>query len=126
MWAIRTSRGTFPCCPPAWTMTGSSFIRPLRTNRFCWARSPVGTFYAATEFLERYARVVWVWPGEYGTVIPKASRFAATVHKQRSEPAFLSREYSGMDGTVGIATKIGHTGPTCLRAHRSGDDTAAS
>ena len=63
-------------------------------------RSPVGTFYAATEFLERYAGVLWVWPGENGTVIPTASRFAATVHDQRSEPAFLSRAYFGMDGNM--------------------------
>ena len=57
---------------------------------------PVSTFYAATEFLERYAGILWVWPGEHGTVIPKTDRFEATVRQQRSEPAFLSRHYHGV------------------------------
>ncbi|MEW6356035.1 MAG: DUF4838 domain-containing protein [Planctomycetota bacterium] len=57
---------------------------------------PVSTFYAAAEFLERYAGALWVWPGEYGTVTPKTDRFEATVREQVSEPAFAARQYSGM------------------------------
>ena len=57
---------------------------------------PVSTFYAATEFLERYAGVLWVWPGENGTVVPKTERLEATVRRQVSEPAFRARKFSGI------------------------------
>ncbi|MDD5707283.1 MAG: DUF4838 domain-containing protein [Kiritimatiellae bacterium] len=59
----------------------------------------VGTLYAATEFLERYAGILWVWPGENGTVIPQTKRLEATVRHQVSAPAFLAREFtdSGVD-----------------------------
>ncbi|MCK5803813.1 MAG: DUF4838 domain-containing protein, partial [Lentisphaeria bacterium] len=56
----------------------------------------MSTFYAATEFLERYAGVLWVWPGEHGTVIPKMDRLTATVREQLSEPAFRARKFSGI------------------------------
>ena len=55
----------------------------------------VSTFYAAAEFLERCAGVLWVWPGEHGTVVPKAVRLEAAVRPQVSEPAFAARQYSG-------------------------------
>ena len=56
----------------------------------------VSTFYAATEFLERYAGVLWVWPGDHGTVVPKVSRLEAVVRAQTSEPAFRARKFSGI------------------------------
>ncbi|MBT5606912.1 MAG: DUF4838 domain-containing protein [Lentisphaerae bacterium] len=58
----------------------------------------VSTYYAVTEFLERYAGMLWVWPGELGTVVPKASRLEVTVRDQISEPAFGARRFSGMGG----------------------------
>jgi hypothetical protein len=59
----------------------------------------VSTFYAVTEFLERYAGVLWVWPGENGTVVPETPRLAVTVARQISEPAFRARRFSGMKNT---------------------------
>lgn len=59
----------------------------------------VSTFYAVTEFLERYAGMLWVWPAEHGTVTPSMSRLEAAVRRQVSEPAFRARKFSGMKGT---------------------------
>jgi len=59
------------------------------------ARS-VSTFYAVTEFLERYAGVLWVWPGEHGTVLPKTETLSVELRDQVSAPAFRARRFSGM------------------------------
>ena len=59
-------------------------------------KSPSGTFYAVCEFLERYAGVLWVWPGETGTVMPKARALAPDVKRQVSVPAFGMRRLSGV------------------------------
>ena len=56
----------------------------------------VSTYYAVTEFLERYAGMLWVWPGEGGTVLPKRKNLTATVRRQVSEPAFRARKFSGI------------------------------
>ena len=56
----------------------------------------LSTFYAVTEFLEEYAGVLWVWPGETGTVIPRISRLEATVQTHVSQPVFFARGFGGM------------------------------
>ena len=53
---------------------------------------PLGTLFGVMEFLERYAGVMWVWPGEYGTVVPKRKRFTADIRDQKEEPAFRIRQ----------------------------------
>ena len=59
----------------------------------------VSTFYAATEFLERYAGALWVWPGPHGAVIPQAARLEVEVRDQVCWPAFRARRFSGMKRT---------------------------
>lgn len=71
---------------------------------------PVSTFYAATEFLERYAGALWVWPGEHGTVLPKTDRLEVTVRRQVSEPAFRSRKFSGIRNAKMAYYRIHQTG----------------
>ena len=53
---------------------------------------PLGTLFGVMEFLERYAGVMWVWPGKYGTVIPKRKSFTADIQDQKEEPAFRIRQ----------------------------------
>ena len=76
----------------------------------------VSTFYAATELLERYAGVLWVWPGPHGTVTPKAGRLEATVRHQVSEPAFRARKFSGIR-----RAKMAH-----YRIHLTGRETRSN
>ena len=52
----------------------------------------LGTLFGVMEFLERYAGVMWVWPGKYGTVMPRKKEFKASVVPQREEPAFRVRQ----------------------------------
>ena len=61
--------------------------------------SPLGTLFGVMEFLERYAGVLWVWPGKYGTVIPRKESFSAVVKYQREEPAFRIRQL-GVDPSM--------------------------
>ncbi|MBR7139518.1 MAG: DUF4838 domain-containing protein [Lentisphaeria bacterium] len=61
--------------------------------------SPLGTLFGVMEFLERYAGVMWVWPGKYGTVIPRKESFSAVVKYQREEPAFRIRQL-GVDPSM--------------------------
>ena len=72
-------------------------IEPVDAQRLVLlgARS-VSTYYAATELLERYAGILWVWPGEGGTVLPKRKNLTVTVRRQVSEPAFRARKFSGI------------------------------
>jgi hypothetical protein len=86
--------------PPTGLDQDGFVIHPVSSDQLVLLGGrPTSTFYAATEFLERYAGVLWVWPGKNGTVIPKADRFEATVQRQVSEPAFASRIFSGIEDT---------------------------
>ena len=70
----------------------------------------VSTFYAATEFLERYAGALWVWPGNHGTVVPNVERLDITVRQQISEPAFRARKFSGIRRAKMAHYRIHQTG----------------
>ena len=54
--------------------------------------SPLGTLFGVMEFLERYAGMMWVWPGKYGTVIHRMKGFTAAVQTQQENPAFRIRQ----------------------------------
>jgi hypothetical protein len=69
-------------------------------------KRPLSTFYAAVDFLERYAGVLWVWPNDNGIVIPETGKFTASVTKQVSEPVFKSRRFSGIEEGQGKYWKI--------------------
>lgn len=61
--------------------------------------SPLGTLFGVMEFLERYAGMMWVWPGKYGTVIHRMKGFTAAVQTQQENPAFRIRQM-GVDASM--------------------------
>ena len=75
-------------------------ISPVDSKNLVIAgKSSLGTLFGVMEFLERYAGVMWVWPGKYGTVMPPKKSFAADVKFQREEPAFRIRQM-GVDASM--------------------------
>ena len=55
------------------------------------------TYYAVADFLQRFARVFWLFPGELGTVIPRGNSFEvldAELHLQ--EPDYRGRVFAGL------------------------------
>ena len=57
-----------------------------------------GTEFGVCEFLERYVGVRWVMPGPDGTHVPAQRTIAAPAEAVRSQPAFFSRQFSGLRG----------------------------
>jgi len=51
-----------------------------------------GTSFAVYEFLERFAGVRWLWPGDLGEVVPRRTTLAAEEVSYTKEPAFLWRD----------------------------------
>ncbi len=58
-----------------------------------------GTEFGVYEFLERYIGVRWLFPGPAGEYVPSVSTIRIPRHTVRQEPAFFSREFSGLRGT---------------------------
>ena len=82
---------------PAAADDDSFIVLPLEGGSLALAgKSPSGTFYAACDFLERYAGVMWVWPGETGTVMPEMRSLRPDVHERIEVPAFGMRRLSGV------------------------------
>ena len=79
---------------------------------------PLGTLFGVMEFLERYADVMWVWPGKYGTVIPKRKSFAADVRDLKEEPAFRIRQL-GVDPGMAHFFRLAVRGTSDERAQYS-------
>lgn len=63
--------------------------------------SPLGLEFAATEFLERYVGVRWLFPGALGEHVPQRDSLTISTNEVREQPAYLSRTMSGFgrDGT---------------------------
>ncbi|MCI5179902.1 MAG: DUF4838 domain-containing protein [Candidatus Electrothrix sp. AW3_4] len=57
-----------------------------------------GTEFGVYEFLERYIGVRWLFPGPAGEYVPLASTIEVPKHTVRQEPAFFSRQFSGLIG----------------------------
>lgn len=72
---------------------------PDSRNLIIAGGGPLGTLFGVMEFLERYADCMWVWPGRYGTVMPRKKEFTAHVTRQREEPAFRIRQL-GVDASM--------------------------
>lgn len=53
---------------------------------------PDGTFFAVDAFLEQYAGVRWLWPGELGEVIPRRPTLRVPETTQRHVPAYVWRD----------------------------------
>ena len=58
------------------------------------------TLFGVYEFLHRYAGVRSYFPGELGTVIPKAAAVSVPDGKVRVKPSYVVRRYGPKDGTV--------------------------
>lgn len=58
------------------------------------------TLFGVYGFLERHARARMYFPGELGTIIPKARRIAVPRGRIDDAPAFSVRRYGGADGAV--------------------------
>ena len=59
-----------------------------------------GTEYGVCEFLERYVGVRWLLPGPDGTDIPSHETLSVEPVAVRQAPAFFSRLFSGLRGSV--------------------------
>ena len=55
-----------------------------------------GTEFGVCEFLERYVGVRWLMPGENGEDVPRRESLRVPVEEVRREPAFFSRQFSGL------------------------------
>jgi len=85
-----------PVMPPDLDADGFAIFPADAANLVLLGGRPVSTFYAVTELLERHAGVLWAWPGEYGTVIPKTTKLSASIDTQIAAPAFQTRRFSGL------------------------------
>lgn len=63
-------------------------------NLVLLGKCPVATGYAVREFLEAFGGVMWVWPGEGGTVIPKRRAWRPDVVSKTEVPAFGMRRFT--------------------------------
>jgi len=63
--------------------------------------TPWGTEFGVCEFLERFVGVRWLMPGQDGDDVPDRRTIEIPVGTDiRSEPAFFSRQFSGLVGAV--------------------------
>ena len=57
-----------------------------------------GTEFAVCDFLERYVGVRWLLPGPDGDDVPQTGTIRVPTGEVRQEPAFFSRQFSGLVG----------------------------
>jgi hypothetical protein len=89
-----------------------------------------GTLFGVYEWLERDLGVRWLWPGELGTVVPKARTIRARAADTRIAPAFFQRNVRGgltfkgeraeLGFTPAAATAYARDQAIFLRRHRMG------
>ncbi|MFO8012064.1 MAG: DUF4838 domain-containing protein [Phycisphaerae bacterium] len=60
--------------------------------------TPWGTEFGVCEFLERFVGVRWLMPGNHGDDVPRRKTLVVPGGTIRSEPAFFSRQFSGLRG----------------------------
>ena len=65
-----------------------------------------GTLFGVYEFLERYAGVRMYFPGELGTIVPRADRLIVAEGRLEKAPAFRYRKYGYVDGPQKQAFKL--------------------
>ena len=76
-------------------------IRTVGDRLFIEGATPEATPYAVSWLLQRYAGVRWYAPGPLGEVIPRRTEWTLTELSVVREPAYVSREISGMGGAEG-------------------------
>ena len=62
--------------------------------------TPWGTEFGVCEFLERFVGVRWLMPGARGDDVPRRKTLVVPGGTIRSEPAFFSRQFSGLRGSA--------------------------
>ena len=75
-------------------------------NLVLLGKCPVATGYAVREFLEAYGGVLWVWPGEGGTAIPKRRAWRPDVVSKMDIPAFGMRRFTGVSDDMCAAFRL--------------------
>jgi Domain of unknown function (DUF4838) len=75
------------------SLRGDGFLVAVRPNQIVLAgKGRHGTSFAVYEFLERFAGVRWLWPGELGEVVPQRTTLTVETVSYVREPAFLLRD----------------------------------
>jgi len=67
------------------------------------AKKERATLFGVYEFLHRFVGVRLYFPGELGTVIPKAKSISVPDGETRVKPSYVVRRYGPKDGTVPMA-----------------------
>ena len=75
-------------------------------NLVLLGKCPVATGYAVREFLEAFGGVLWVWPGEGGTAVPKRSSWDPKVATKVDVPAFGMRRFTGVSNDMCAAFRL--------------------
>jgi hypothetical protein len=76
-------------------------IRTVGRRVFVEGATPEATPYAVSWLLQRYAGVRWYAPGPLGEAIPRRTEWALPELSVVREPAYVSREISGLRGVEG-------------------------
>ncbi|MBW1673128.1 MAG: DUF4838 domain-containing protein, partial [Deltaproteobacteria bacterium] len=81
-------------------LDGDGFVIAFPNNRNIVIAGPTdwGAEFGVYEFLERYVGVRWLFPGPAGEHVTKNSTLDIPVKEVRQEPAFFSRQLSGLRG----------------------------
>jgi hypothetical protein len=69
-----------------------------------------GTMYAVYDFLEEEMGVKWIWPGETGEYVPKASSLAFGAIDRRGIEPLILRSWSGLGRTTRDGNVYGWSG----------------
>ena len=85
------------------------------TNLVLLGKCPVATGYAVREFLETYGGVLWVWPGEGGTAVPKRRAWRPDVVSRTEVPAFGMRRFTGVSDDMCAAFRLQTENPDEFR-----------
>ena len=75
----------------------TAFLADEAPWQVCFRR---GTLFGVYDFLERHAGVRMYFPGELGTIVPRAERIAVPEGRRSVEPVFTVRRYGFEDGKV--------------------------
>ncbi len=75
----------------------TAFLADEAPWQVCFKR---GTLFGVYDFLEKYAGVRMYFPGELGTIIPKAEKLSVPEGRRQVEPVFTVRRYGFEDGVM--------------------------
>jgi hypothetical protein len=74
-------------------MSPDGFVIDADAGRLVLAGNPPhGTSFAVYAFLERFAGVRWLWPGDLGTIVPRIDTLRVPPVSLREEPAYAWRD----------------------------------